>query len=162
MEVTKGNSEWEGWGTALKPAHEPIVMARKPLSEKTVVNNVLEWGTGGINIDGCRIGTEKVSTHHAGSSNSGTLGWNKGDKKDSSKDYYENEGRFPANIIFDEEAGKILDEQSGITTSGKVKETKESYEGESNTGFIRGVSNSSNQHGGTGGRISFLLLPKNF
>ena len=49
--ITKGNSEWEGWGTALKPAHEPIVMARKPLSEKTVVNNVLEWGTGGINID---------------------------------------------------------------------------------------------------------------
>ena len=41
-----GNSEWEGWGTALKPAHEPIVMARKPLSEKTVVDNVLEWGTG--------------------------------------------------------------------------------------------------------------------
>ena len=160
VEVTKGNSEWEGWGTALKPAHEPIVMARKPLSEKTVVNNVLEWGTGGINIDGCRIGTEKVSTHHAGSSNSGTLGWNKGDKKDSSKDYYENEGRFPANIIFDEEAGKILDEQSGITTSGKVKETKESYEGESNTGFIRGVSNSSNQHGGTGGASRFFYCPK--
>ena len=49
---TKGNSEWEGWGTALKPAHEPIVMARKPL-EGTVVDNVLKHGTGGINIDGC-------------------------------------------------------------------------------------------------------------
>ena len=51
-DITKGTSQYEGWGTALKPAHEPIVMARKPLSEKTVVNNVLEWGTGGINIDG--------------------------------------------------------------------------------------------------------------
>jgi site-specific DNA-methyltransferase (adenine-specific) len=50
-----GNSEWEGWGTALKPAHEPLVMARKPLSEKTVTSNVLKHGTGGINIDGCRI-----------------------------------------------------------------------------------------------------------
>ena len=53
--VTKGNSEWEGWGTALKPAHEPIVMARKPLSEKSIVDNVLKHRTGGINIDGCRV-----------------------------------------------------------------------------------------------------------
>jgi DNA modification methylase len=48
-------NEYEGWGTALKPAHEPIVMARKPLSEKSIVDNVLKHGTGGINIDGCRI-----------------------------------------------------------------------------------------------------------
>ena len=53
--VTKGNSEYEGWGTALKPAHEPIVLARKPISEKSIADNVLKWGTGGINIDGCRI-----------------------------------------------------------------------------------------------------------
>ena len=52
--MTKGTSEWEGWGTALKPAHEPIVMARKPFTG-TVVDNVLEWGTGGINIDASRI-----------------------------------------------------------------------------------------------------------
>lgn len=53
--VTKGNSEWEGWGTALKPAHEPICMARKPLAEKNVANNVLKWGTGGINVDESRV-----------------------------------------------------------------------------------------------------------
>ena len=47
--------QWEGWGTALKPAHEPICLARKPLSEKTVARNILKWGTGGINIDDCRI-----------------------------------------------------------------------------------------------------------
>ena len=47
--------QWEGWGTALKPAHEPIVMARKPLSESSIVDNVLKHGTGAINIDGCRI-----------------------------------------------------------------------------------------------------------
>ncbi len=74
-------NEWGGWGTALKPAHEPIVMARKPLSEKTVGNNVLEWGTGGINIDDSRIETTDTLD------------------------------RFPANVIFDEEAGKMLDEQ---------------------------------------------------
>ena len=55
VNLTKGNSEYEGWGTALKPAHEPIVMARKPLSEKSIVDNVLKHGTGAINIDGCRI-----------------------------------------------------------------------------------------------------------
>lgn len=53
--ITKGNTEWEGWGTALKPAHEPLVLARKPLSEKSVVDNVLKHRTGGINIDECRV-----------------------------------------------------------------------------------------------------------
>ena len=47
--------KWDGWGTHLKPAHEPIVMARKPISEKSIADNVLKHGTGGINIDGCRI-----------------------------------------------------------------------------------------------------------
>jgi len=52
---TKGNTQYEGWGTALKPAHEPIVLARKPISEKSITDNVLKHETGGINIDGCRI-----------------------------------------------------------------------------------------------------------
>ena len=54
-DITVGTSEWEGWGTALKPAHEPLVLARKPLSEKSVVDNVLKHRTGGINIDECRV-----------------------------------------------------------------------------------------------------------
>lgn len=57
--ATDDAKQWEGWGTALKPANEPIVLARKPLSEKTVAANVLKWGTGAINIDGCRVGTEE-------------------------------------------------------------------------------------------------------
>ena len=55
FDLTKGTSEWEGWGTALKPAHEPICMARKPLAEKTVAENVLKYGCGGINIDASRV-----------------------------------------------------------------------------------------------------------
>jgi site-specific DNA-methyltransferase (adenine-specific) len=54
--ATKEAQQWEGWGTALKPAHEPIVVARKPI-EGTVANNALTYGTGGINIDGCLIST---------------------------------------------------------------------------------------------------------
>lgn len=53
--ATEDAVKWEGWGTALKPALEPICLARKPLSEKTVATNVLRWGTGALNIDGCRI-----------------------------------------------------------------------------------------------------------
>ena len=49
------SKQWDGWGTALKPAHEPLVLARKPLSEKSVVDNVLKHRTGGINIDECRV-----------------------------------------------------------------------------------------------------------
>lgn len=53
--------KWDGWGTALKPALEPITVARKPLSEGTVAANVLKWGVGGINIDACRVGMEEVT-----------------------------------------------------------------------------------------------------
>jgi site-specific DNA-methyltransferase (adenine-specific) len=112
--ITKGSSEWEGWGSALKPAHEPIVMARKPLSEKSLAENVLKWGTGGINIDACRIGSEILTHKGAGKSNIGAVG---GSFENGTKEglVFTSEGRFPANIILDEEAGKILDEQSGTT-----------------------------------------------
>lgn len=55
VEITKGTSPYEGLGTALKPAHEPMCFARKPISEKTIVDNVIHHGTGGLNIDECRI-----------------------------------------------------------------------------------------------------------
>jgi len=103
---TKGTSEWEGWGTALKPALEPITVARKPLSEKTVAENVLKWGTGGINIDGSRIGYKKDDwenrKHRWGKTIMGG--------KEYESSYFATEkaklcvnetGRFPANIIHD-------------------------------------------------------------
>ena len=57
--ATEAAKQWDGWGTALKPACEFFTLARKPLSEKTVAANVLKWGTGGINIDACRVGTDE-------------------------------------------------------------------------------------------------------
>jgi DNA modification methylase len=110
--------QWDGWGTALKPANEPIVLARKPLSEKTVAENVLKWGTGGINIDGCRIGTEEIKTYGKRKGQGVSLEWS----KYTSPEGYEGEthqGRFPTNVILDEEAGKLLDEQSGKSLSKK-------------------------------------------
>jgi site-specific DNA-methyltransferase (adenine-specific) len=113
--ITKGNSEWEGWGTALKPAHEPIVMARKPLSEKTIAENVLKHGTGGINIDGSRIShNEPIKVMKAQEGGNKVFG--QGGRYEETTEL-KPEGRFPANIIFDEEAGQLLDEQSGISKS---------------------------------------------
>jgi len=110
----KDNRCPEGWGTALKPAHEPIVVARKPLSEKTVAQNVLKWGTGGINIDGCRVETDdKLGGGGLTGSVSGSDGWDRPwrhnkeaiDKKtERTKEAVakgENLGRFPANFIHD-------------------------------------------------------------
>jgi DNA modification methylase len=58
--ATEAAKQWDGWGTALKPSCEFFTLARKPLSEKTVAANVLKWGTGGINIDACRVGTDET------------------------------------------------------------------------------------------------------
>lgn len=161
--VTKGDTEWEGWGTALKPAHEPIVVARKPLSEKTVAANVLKWGTGAINIDDSRISTVdnlNGGAYSGGQRCEGEWKDNSGFKNDMVGAYSQPTGRFPANIILDEEAGRALDAQSGITKSGKVKSSKGSYSSEVNTGFLRGVSNHSNQHGDSGGASRFFYCPK--
>jgi site-specific DNA-methyltransferase (adenine-specific) len=109
---TKGTSEWEGWGTALKPAWEPIIMARKPFNG-TVAENVLKYGTGGINIDECRVGfvdeadkNESVNKnqHSDYNSNNGvrvpTKGIYHGDFRPP-ENYNPTKGRFPANIIHD-------------------------------------------------------------
>jgi site-specific DNA-methyltransferase (adenine-specific) len=97
---TKGTSEWEGWGTALKPAHEPICMARKPLAEKTVAENCLKYGTGGINIDESRVGTEGGTKHEEGEKEYENEIYGKGLYKDFGK-VIPNLGRFPANLIHD-------------------------------------------------------------
>jgi DNA modification methylase len=108
----------DGWGTALKPAHEPIVMARKPF-KGNVANNVLEWSTGGINIDESRVDfvseadkAESINKNQHADFGS-TMGTNQiyGDYSMLEPQNYNPTGRFPANIIFDEEAGKLLDGQ---------------------------------------------------
>lgn len=121
-EVKEINNEWSGWGTALKPAHEPIVMARKPLSEKTIVDNVLEWGTGGINIDESRIpyNSSEVSKidfdrpRVRASVNEEWILKQAHDYTDPNYTEYNQDGRFPANVLLSEEAAENLDEHTGI------------------------------------------------
>ena len=95
--ITDEAKQWFGWGTALKPANESVVIARKPLEKGlTIAQNVLKWGTGAINIDGCRIELQEGDDPRLG-------------------------GRWPANVILDEEAASLLDKQTGILTSGAMK-----------------------------------------
>jgi len=112
--LTKGNSEYEGWGTALKPALEPITVARKPLSEKTVAENVLKYGTGGINIDGCRVESlpgEYDIRHYQNED----CFQNKTEKKSQFQVKPQPSGRFPANFIHDgsDEVVEWFPESSG-------------------------------------------------
>ena len=119
FDLTKGTSEWEGWQTALKPAHEPICMARKPLAEKTVAENVLKYGTGGINIDESRVEntTDKVGSNGAFGFKEEN-GWNKNNLPDSVSGEQVIQGRFPANLIHDnsEEVRECFPETKGATS----------------------------------------------
>lgn len=101
VKETKGIFPYEGWGTALKPAMELWTLYRKPLEEKTVALNVLKYGTGGINIDGCRVGTEIMNNAPAGNKEGGnSLNMSKtGIPQDA--DGTTALGRFPANFIHD-------------------------------------------------------------
>jgi DNA modification methylase len=109
--------QWQGWGTALKPAFEPVIVARKPI-EGTVANNVLKWGTGGLNIDGSRIGTETISTHNAPK---GSFAGGEPDRGSDTSSYKEHTGRWPANIILDPYTAELLDEQSGQSGTSTTK-----------------------------------------
>lgn len=95
--ASDASRQWQGWGTALKPATEPICLARKPLSEKSVAANVLKHGTGAINIDGCRVGTEErfnPPTHKGETAAMGSFAMCDGQGSTVT-------GRWPANLIHD-------------------------------------------------------------
>ena len=121
------NNEYEGWGTALKPANEPICLARKPLSEKSVAENVLKWKTGGINVDGCRIGSEIIKINGGGRKYEDGFngGWN-----DISNNNVSNEGRFPANVILECICDEVIKGEKGevIKSNGSREDCDLSHE----------------------------------
>lgn len=93
-EVREAKNEWKGWGTCLKPAFEPIIVARKPIGEANIAQNCLKWGVGGINIDECRVGDKEFHQDAQKSKSKNCYG----DRVSVEKDYV---GRFPANVITD-------------------------------------------------------------
>lgn len=134
--ATDDAKKWAGWGTALKPAFEPVVVARKPLIG-TVAENVLTWGVGGLNIDGSRIGwaseQDRLSNVNAGGFTKAGYVQERNimDRQDggiydagraTNPNPVSDKGRWPANIILDEYTAGLLDEQSGdVRTSGIYK-----------------------------------------
>lgn len=139
---TNEAKQWDGWGSALKPANEPIVLARKPLEKGlTIAENVLKWGTGAINIDGCRVEFTDIVNMGATqtTNNLSKVKFFDDDRNNLEKpiETYKSGGRFPANLILthhedcecienenwncvDDCPIKILDEQSGVLKSGAM------------------------------------------
>ena len=116
-EICGGLKQWDGWGTALKPAWEPIIVARKPL-EGTVAANVLAHGTGALNIDGCRVGTSE-SLNGGAYAAAGTErddGW--GMQRGGAGEYQQPTGRWPANLIHDgsDEVVGLFPDSKGMAT----------------------------------------------
>ena len=113
--------QWEGWGTALKPAFEPVVVGRKPCAKgSTVAANVLLHGVGGLNIDASRIGTTVETWPSSRTWTSKEMSRPGGSKADDAvvqKTGDVPQGRWPANVILDEYSAGLLDEQSGENPS---------------------------------------------
>ena len=152
--ATPEAQKWDGWGTALKPAFEPVVVARKPL-EGTVAANVLEHGTGALNVDGCRIGSDEDTRRNARGGDNGLGGTGTFQIRERrAEDMPETSGRWPANVILDEHTAAIVDEQSGVSTSGAA-----GLKGSS--GFADGYSGEySVPYGDTGGASRFFYAAK--
>jgi len=159
--ATAEAKEWEGWGTALKPAHEPIVMARKPL-DGTVANNVLTHGVGGINIDRCRVGradgddssagnrTANFATQETISGGNGSGGWSQNDM-----------GRFPANFIHDG-SDEVLELFPIAGNKWKRNYGVEDYNGKQYDGgsFGGGGYNGQNTYADSGSAARFFYCAK--
>jgi DNA modification methylase len=149
------DDDWHGWGTALKPANEPAVLARKPLSG-TVADNVMTWGVGALNIDGCRVGTSKeVPGYFSKKEKTGTGFTIPAVSYGSGHDA--NIGRWPANVIFDEAAAQVLDEQSGHSVS-KARTPSQKHHAGAVTLFQRGSETSN--HSDSGGASRFFYVAK--
>jgi len=160
LPATPEAAKWQGWGTALKPAHEPIVVARKPLIG-TVAANVLEHGTGALNIDACRIAAEdKTPVPAAGygrheSDNSYQLA---GDPKFKTTGVDSAPGmRWPANIALDETAANMLDQQSGELPGASSFSRPGTY---ANTSYQVGNAALQEGYNDTGGASRFFYCAK--
>lgn len=154
--------EWEGFGTALKPANEPIVLGRKPLEKGlTVAENVLKYGTGAINVDAGRVdyGDEKIDFSKVQDGNiygsSGIYG--KGKQKQTTP-LFKEKGRWPANVLFDEDAAAMLDAQSGYTKDGVA--VKRNSAGKNIFSEAKKPTAPDQTYGGQGGASRFFYVAK--
>jgi site-specific DNA-methyltransferase (adenine-specific) len=153
--------DWQGYGSALKPAWEPIIVAMKPL-DGTFAQNAEKWGVAGINIDECRIGTiRRVPASLSQKKGTNCLGSFGPD--DPSKKFDTNMGRWPANLILDEEAAEMLDQQSGqskskknMTDSWGSSKVHEGYQRAAHKNYVKTLKG----HNDSGGASRFFYVAK--
>jgi DNA modification methylase len=155
--ATPEAQQWQGWGTALKPAFEPVVVARKPLIG-TVAENVLAFGTGGLNIDGTRIGTETVTIN---TFDNGAKPF--GDAVGEPFTSRQSQGRWPSNVMLDEYTATLVDEQSGKLSVNKPTVWKS--DNQAGKGFLgdidaRKAGEIRNAYGDSGGASRFFYVAK--
>jgi DNA modification methylase len=159
--ATEDAARWEGWGTALKPAHEPIVVARKPLIG-TVAANVLQYGIGGLNIDGCRVGAEARVNEPAGNKPGGASYMMSVTGMPQDAEARTAEGRWPPNILLSEEAAEEMDRQTGTLTSGSnnfIRESSADFSGNTSPAYgaeSRPAGQQMISYGDTGGASRFF------
>jgi hypothetical protein len=162
--------QWDGWGTALKPSYEPIILARKPLSG-TVAANVTQYGTGALNIDATRIGSTEINPSIArrqGAINhlsdrpaketeaEGRMASRQSPEAFRAERFGEYLGRWPANLVLDEDAARLLDAMSGERTSGTgaIRKTMPGLFG------LGGDGQANIEYGDTGGASRFFYTSK--
>jgi site-specific DNA-methyltransferase (adenine-specific) len=150
--ATPEATKWTGWAMALKPAFEPLVLAMKPL-DGTIAHNALTWGVAGMNIDASRIGTEStVRTRGDSLTDAGWASTNRSPVGGSEC------GRWPANLLLDEEAARLLDAQTGTLTSGT--NCVRSKPGDGYHGRIGKAGDVQVSYGDSGGASRFFYCSK--
>lgn len=165
--ATEAAKRWQGWGTALKPAWEPVILAMKPLCG-TFVANAMKYGVAGLNIDACRIGWPNGKAPEIG-----TPAWGGPRKKLTAAPGMDGEtverqgpsnlGRYPANVLLDEEAAAQLDEQTGILTSGKMKAGQQRKKSQGKGGYhgdFPNTATANGTYGDSGGPSRFFYCAK--
>lgn len=171
INITEATSDlaklWDGWGTALKPAQEPIMVCQKPI-EKNYCYNIEKYGVGGLNISNSRIKFADNDDPRIGKdySHNAKAGLEIGEHKDNSNGeiqlLHNSNGRFPANIIFDEVSAQMLDEQTGILKSGTVK--PEGFKGDYSANiygkYAHNQINPNTVYGDSGGASRFFYCAK--
>jgi DNA modification methylase len=170
---SEASIKWRGWGTALKPAFEPVIMARKPF-KGSVAGNVQTHGTGALNIDACRVqfaseddkeaaaAAAAQRTSHNGLQGTSTFA-RTGDVQESIDGYVERMdlGRWPANVCLDDLAALVLDEQSGelVSNSGEPF-TRNTDKHRGVYGALKGTEQEQGYYGDSGGASRFFYVAK--
>jgi site-specific DNA-methyltransferase (adenine-specific) len=138
-------NEWQGYRTpAIKPAYEPILCFRAPRQGLTYAELALRFGTGGLNIEGSRIGVDVIPTHNAPA---GAFAGGEPGRGSDPRSYNEHSGRFPTNLILDEEAAKLLGERSRFFYCAKASRQERNAGCEDLPLINSGMSNGAQTHG---------------